>query len=394
LFVLAATLLAIVSSLALVIEILPVVSDGPFAILCRFIPCPTTEPIEPETPEAKITRLTEAVRRQPGSPYPWCDLGEALEEVGDTDKSIYCMRRAAELGDTTASVLMRVAEFHFRRDDEVAALRATSQILHLVESYDDIVFDYYADSRMPVSSILEVGLPKDARPRQAFFEHSLNWADPEEEILIWESLVADSLTSDALASGYIDYLINRGMCEQASQVWVNYLGERRGAYRQSNWLFNGDFEQRPTGAAFDWRTSPVEGSRAEWTTEARSGKSALRLVFDATANVNYRNISQIACLAPGRYVFRAWVRTAGITTDQAPYFRIHDLGRDGKTNVNTAQFQEIADWTSVEATFVVIGAPHPVVIEICRDSSLKLDNKIAGTVWIDDLELKPIAGGQ
>ena len=357
-------------------------------MLCQLLPCPTAEPIEPENPDAKIARLTEAVQREPGSPYPWCDLGEALEEAGDSEKSAYCMRQAADLGSTIASVLMRVAEFHFRHDDEAAALHATSQVLHLVESFDDSVFDYYADSKMPVSSILAMGLPPDARPRQAFFEHSLGWADPDEANLIWESLVKDSLTTDPLASGYIDYLIDKGMCDHASEVWTRYLGVKKGTYRQSNWLFNGDFERRPTGAAFDWRATSIEGARAEWTTEVHSGKSALRLAFDATTNVNFKNVSQIACLEPGRYVFRAWVRTAEITTDQAPYFRIHDLGREGSIDVRTAQLRGLGDWTPVETTFTALSAAHPVVIEICRDSSLKLDNKIGGTVWIDDVVLE------
>jgi hypothetical protein len=197
------------------------------------------------------------------------------------------MQRARDLGGAIPSVLIRVAEFHLDRREDEAALRAMSEVLQLVESYDNVVFGYYADINIPIAVILTSGLPADARPRQAFFEHALGWARPEDAGLIWESLAADSLTTDHLASAYIDYLIDDGRCDQAREIWAKHLGERRGPYLESNWLFNAGFEQTLTGAAFDWRVRNIGGVGAERIIDERDGNSMLQLTFAGTHNVAY-----------------------------------------------------------------------------------------------------------
>jgi hypothetical protein len=300
------------------------------------------------------------------------------------------MQRARDLGGAIPSVLIRVAEFHLDRREDEAALRAMSEVLQLVESYDDVVFGYYADINIPIAVILTSGLPADARPRQAFFEHALGWARPEDAGLIWESLAADSLTTDHLASAYIDYLIDDGRCDQAREIWAKHLGERRGPYLESNWLFNAGFEQTLTGAAFDWRVRNIGGVGAERIIDERDGNSMLQLTFAGTHNVAYSHLSQTACLSPGQYRFRAWVQTAEITTDQAPYFQIHDRDSRGIVDVNTPQLRNLGDWTALEAKFAVALEATPVVIEIRRDPSLKFDNKISGTLWIDDMTLERV----
>jgi hypothetical protein len=387
-FVLAATVLTVVSSLAFVVEILPLTADTWVASLCSLIPCPTAEPVEAESQEARIARLTESVRREPGSPYAWCDLGEALAETGGNEKAAHCMQRARDLGGAIPSVLIRVAEFHLDRREDEAALGAMSEVLQLVDSYDDVVFGYYAGIDTPIPLILTSGLPADARARQAFFAHALGWAYPEDARLIWGSLADDSITTDRLASAYIDYLINDGLCDEASEVWAMHLGERQGSYLETNWLFNSGFEQPPTGAAFDWRVRTIDGVETERITDQRDGNSMLQLRFAGTHNVAYSHLSQTACLSPSQYRFRAWVQTAEITTDQAPYFQIHDRDSRGIVDVNTAQLRDLGDWTSIEAKFTVTLEATPVVIEIRRDPSLKLDNKIRGTLWIDEVTLE------
>jgi hypothetical protein len=388
--VLAATLLAVVSSLAFVVEIFPLTAETGFASLCSLLPCPTTEPVDAESQEARIARLTEALRREPASPYAWCDLGEALHEAGDQQKAAHCMQRALDLGGGIPSVLMRVAEFHLDRREHENALRAMSQVLRLAGSFDDAVFGYYADIGIPIPMILKLGLPADARPRQAFFEHALGWAYPEGASLIWESLAADSLTTDRLAGACIDYLIVEGLCDQAREIWAAHLGERRGAYLESNWLFNGGFERTFTGAAFDWRIREVDGVEARSVTDGRDGNFMLRIAFAGTHNVNYSHLSQTACLSPGEYAFHARVQTAEITTDQAPYVHIHDRDSRGVVEVNTPHLRDLAEWTAIEAQFTVDLEATPVIVEVRRDPSLKFDNKISGTIWIDDATLERV----
>ena len=70
--------------------------------------------------------------------------------------------------------------------------------------------------------------------------------------------------------GTSDLLLKQRMTEDAVQVWASYLGRRRGDYPNSNLLFNGDFENAPTGGALDWRITAVRGAEAADSGEYRS----------------------------------------------------------------------------------------------------------------------------
>jgi hypothetical protein len=193
---------------------------------------------------------------------------------------------------------------------------------------------------------------------------------------------------DELSSRYIEYLITTGMYARARETWAAYLGNRKGAYTNSNELFNGGFEQEPTGALLDWQFGDIAGLRVERTPEARSGQYALKMTFEGTHNVDYSDAFQVACVPPGRYMVRAWVRSDGITTDQGPYLRIRDGDPPQQVDIQTQQWRETHDWTPIEASFSIAAAATPIVVEVRRDSSLKFDNKISGTFWLDDVSIE------
>ncbi|MBV9766020.1 MAG: hypothetical protein JOZ48_14335 [Acidobacteriaceae bacterium] len=48
------------------------------------------------------------------------------------------------------------------------------------------------------------------------------------------------------------------------------------------------------------------------------------------------------------------------------------------------------DWTGVERTFQVGPQTALVRVEIARHPTFRFDNKIAGTAWVDSIELSPV----
>ena len=89
-------------------------------------------------------------------------------------------------------------------------------------------------------------------------------------------------------------------------------------------------------------------------------------------------------------MFRASVKTDGLTTDQGPYFRIFDAENLGKLDVQTEQILEPADWVAFEKAFVVPPNTYLLEVQIVRKASWKFDSKIAGTLWIDDVSVAAI----
>jgi tetratricopeptide (TPR) repeat protein len=111
-----------------------------------------------------VETFREALRRDPASPYHWCDLGEALLEAEQVEKARYCFSRALELGPNTAPVLLRVANFHFRVDESREALQCTYRVLTLLPDFDPVIFSSYTRMGGGIGDVLNYGLPPIARP--------------------------------------------------------------------------------------------------------------------------------------------------------------------------------------------------------------------------------------
>jgi hypothetical protein len=54
------------------------------------------------------------------------------------------------------------------------------------------------------------------------------------------------------------------------------------------------------------------------------------------------------------------------------------------------QFTGSNPWSSVDHDLVVAPNTRLLRVEVIRQPSMKFDNKVEGTAWIDDLKLEPI----
>ena len=147
----------------------------------------------------------------------------------------------------------------------------------------------------------------------------------------------------------------------------------------------------PAGAIFDWHIETERGVDASLDSqEAHSGKSSLKLYFSGGQNLRYHHVTQTAYANAGRYRFLAFIKTAGITTDEGIRFHIFAEGPAPKLDVMTAPIGGTTPWTRIEKTFLVPEDSNLVKVEITRLPSLKFENQLAGEVWIDDASLSRI----
>ncbi len=342
------------------------------------------------TSTVSLRRLEAALRRDLASPYPWCDLGEALLDAQQVEKARHCMRRAVQLGPSIPNILMRAANLHFRLNEPLAALPYTTRILELTAEHDALVFGYY-QRYVPNPANVLPHLKRNRRGLHSYLRHLASRGQADAAGLAWAEIVRLRAADDRLAWEYVDFLIGRGQHRQAAQTWAGYLGNRRGDYPQSNLLFNGGFESDPTGAALDWRIGKLEGVEVRFdATPAKEGRRALRIAFPGTANLNYAHIGQSAYVRPGTLRFQAFVKTEALTTDQGVFFRVFDPNAPGRLSLETEPLRGANDWTLVESVFTVPAGTALVSVLICRKPSRKFDNKIKGVVWIDSVRLEPV----
>ena len=346
----------------------------------------------PEGLKEGLESFQEALRRNQASPDRWCDLGEGLLASAQTEKAKHCVSRAQALGGRSVHILWRAAEFYFRIKDNKAALRRMSRILSEGTAYDSEVFDDYIHSGAPLLDTLDYGIPESPRPARSYFRYLLGLGNASHAQEAWNWVVQRSLADDRLAVEYVDFLIKRREYETAIQTWTQYLGQRKGSYRESNFLYNGDFELEPGGCVFDWKVTYLDGVEAGRDPAVScSGSASLRIQFEGKENLNYSHISQMAVVKPGGYLFRAQVRTEGITTDQGVEFRITDAESPARLDIKTENLAGTAGWRKMEARFLVRRQTRMIQVQVVRRPSWKFDNKISGTAWIDAVSLVPLS---
>jgi hypothetical protein len=202
---------------------------------------------------------------------------------------------------------------------------------------------------------------------------------------------AESSVRHAVAISSIVEILQRALASRAAAAWAIYAAGRSDGYPESNRIFNGDFESDPTHCLFDWRINPTPGTTIDFDPEVRySERRSLRIRFQGTANVGEIGVGQDVFLEPGRYRFRAYIRTQDVSTNEGVAFHVVHDAAPKQLDFTTQNLKGTNDWTLVECVFDAPPAGGLARVSLTRRPSLKFDNQIKGTVWIDQVRISPV----
>lgn len=338
-----------------------------------------------------IGMFRKALQQDPQDPYRWADIGDAFLEAGDEQDARYSYNQVLSLAPHSAYFRLRTANFHFQIDEEQEALTITAQILKVTPEYDSLIFTDYITVADNSDNVLRFGIPDDRRAARAWLDSLMQAGRVDDVQRTWDWVAGHGYADDALAGRYAEFLIRQGRPDSAASAWTSYLGARAPDYGKSAYLFNGGFESEPIESPFDWKLVQTEGAEvARDCTTAWSGQCSLRIAFAGTQNLDFSAASQFAVVRQGRYRFQAFVRTEGLTTDQGIRFRISDVDAPARLDVKFGQFTGSRPWSAVESDLTIGPETRLLQIQVIRSPSLKFDNKIGGTAWIDDLSLERV----
>lgn len=364
---------------------------------CRFGICAVDSAMDEasasaeKTPDARRAQFLESLRRDPVNPLRWSDLGTEFSKSGDTVQAERCFVNALALGPEVPPVLLDAGEFYHKMRQDPRSLQLRALILAKTSFYDAFIFQSYTSNEFKLKEILQYGLPAGKRTAQAFFDYAITAPDYTANTMkLWDWLVSQGYSDDRRLKAYVTLLMNKQRYEDAAQVWSLHLGTQRNGYRQSTWIFDGDFELEGSDSPFDWDIRSVEGLRVTRDKSvAHSGAKSLRIEFEGKGNVSYADTSQIVVLPPGAYRFRAYVQTQEITTDQGIGFRFSNP--DGHA---AAIFTEVLTgtngWRKVEQRLCITPQMRRTDVRIVRRRS-NIFFRISGTAWVDSVELARIA---
>lgn len=326
-----------------------------------------------------------ALEGDPGSPYRWCDYGEALLAGGDEDGARRCLLRALELGPALAPVLMRAVNFGYRTGDAELALERGIELLDVTAAYDERIFGTWQGMEIPTSAVLRRGLP-DARSAEAYLDFLTAREQPDIG-QVWQWMLDRRYATEKAAGKYVGALMRTHKYGAAARVWAAFAGAPAG-YPDADAIFNGSFEREPSAVELDWQIARVAGAEVDRQEGGAADRQwCLRMSFDGTENLVFGHVWQKAVVRAGEYILSAKLKTDRVTTDQGIVLRVSDADAPSRLNVQTPGITGSHDWTTVEVPIAVPVNTRLLDIRVVRSASLKFDNKLAGTAWLDAVHL-------
>ncbi len=348
--------------------------------------------------EQAMKHFRIASELNPHDPRPWLELGAALELQGRTADAEACLRRADLRAPNIPVIQWAIGNFLLLHGNTDEAFRHFKVVLAGSIGYNTVLFRTAWKASGDADEILNKLIPNESPAELSYLYYLISQQRYDEARRVWDRIVETwgSLLPPQ-AAGYIDSLIRAGRHKDAQQVWGDLLrkGSVKSTYQvtEENLIVNGDFEEDPLNMGFDWRMDTVEGaySAIDGTTFHSPGHSLL-VQFSGKANVYYRHTAQYVPVRPGRtYVLQGFMRTEGITTDSGPRLEVWDAyDAHLLRQLSEGLTGSTMGWQMLSLQVTTGPKTNLVVVGVTRLPSRKLDNLIAGRIWVDDLSLRAV----
>ncbi len=350
-------------------------------------------------PEKALQHFRRAVGLSPFDAQGWLELAAALELRGNTLQAETCLRQADSLAPHIPSIQWAIGTVFLLHGNTDEAFRHFKVVLKGTREFDPILFDTAWKASGNPDKILDLLIPRDLPTEFSYLYYLISLQHFAEAKPVWNRILNSSEKfTPQRSAGYIDSLISSRQPQEAHRVWTDL--QRKGLVRNpssgshENLLSNGDFEDELLNMGFDWRVVRLEGVYTGLDqTFYQSPSHALLVRFSGKQNLDYRQVYQYVKVSPGRsYRLQAFLRSEGITTDSGPRLEV----RDAYDPAALDKFSEdlrgtTSGWTSLMLDFTTGPKTELVLVGLSRLPSHKLDNLIAGKVWLDDVSLTPVS---
>ncbi len=299
------------------------------------------------------------------------------------------MNRALELGPRLAPILFRALNLDFRQSNTASALARGAQLLALSPAYGGVIISTYERMGLLPQDIITLGLPDTPEAFASYFDEILRDRDPAAAAIVWAALTERGYVADQLCASYVDLLLSLQCDRRALDVWLGYLSDNSEGYREATYVYNGGFKRKFSGVAFDWNDFKVPGVTASRERAAPGGEEwTLRLEFAGDRNLRFSHFQQFVYLEAGKYVLSARARAENVTTDQGVYLAVREARPPRRVLGRTPQLRGTQDWHFSESKFTVSEPETLLRVVVCRDESFRIESKIGGIVWLDDVTLR------
>ena len=351
-----------------------------------------------EDPDAAraIHSYLVALSLNPASSETWLDLATVYELEGNLAAARDAFIHAKKVYPLSAEVSWRYGNFLLRQGElEPAAAEMRRAVLADPKRGAE-AFSRALRAGSDIETTLDRVLPPIGEAYLDVIRDQTTGNHTDNALKVWDRLASlhprISLTDSFPLVGA---LLAEKRIGEASRVWdqaVLFAGLADLQGPPGSVLWDGGFESNVKDGGFSWFI--LGGFRNVQvgfdTQEKHSGSRSLRLIFDAKSNDYFLGICHYVPVKPSTaYLFSAWAKTRALTTDQGVRFQLHSLDSQYTATANTSDVHGTAPWTRIVMPWTSANDVHEVQVCLVRFPSEEAENKIQGTVWVDDVALVP-----
>jgi tetratricopeptide (TPR) repeat protein len=363
--------------------------------------------LELEHPDSKVAvrALKMSLSLDPRSARTWLELASVYEDEGSLDAAREAFIRAKNAYPRSAEVAWRYGNFLLRTGEAQTAVTEIYQAVQEDPKFGLEAFSALQRLEPNIDSVLNRDLPHIPSVYLDILWGLYDYPPTDVPLKVWSLLfeLRKTIPQGQVPEGHfqqtrqtlfslVDKLIRNGPISEAGRVWgevLMFLHIPQPNDPPDSLVWDGGFETDITGGGFSWRL-PALGSMVRYDRDTKqSGKRSLRVRFDGKRNVDFHDVCQFILVSPQvEYDFSAWLRTDAITTNNGIFLRLNTPFNDA-TGAITPQVTGTIPWTRFNIQWKATSNVH--VLEVClvRLPSQKLDNRISGSVWLDDVALVP-----
>ena len=342
-----------------------------------------------------ISYFRRAMQLNPRSPYYKVDLAGALEMAGNMSEADSSFHAAQAAYPISAEVSWKYGNFLLRRNRLPEAYAEIHRAVMVDSQLIPLAVSRVWHSDPAIHILLDQVLPNSAEAYSDALAFLTDAQETAASLEVWNRMIAKGAPPDRKwAFKLIDMLVAQDRLEEAGRVWRQAIGRDTAAaprYSGNSLVYDGGFEEDISGGGFGWRQSATPGAEVDFDPEEKhSGSRSVRVIFDGTENLSYEGLFQYILVSPGtQYHFQGFLRTEQISSESGMRFEILDPKDQPHLDMLTRNETGTLPWTHEQIDFATGPRTHLILIRLARRPSERLDNKLRGTVWIDDITIVP-----
>ena len=335
--------------------------------------------------------FAKATQLEPRRATLWEELALAEDNAGDLMGAERDFLRARTLFPRSPAVNLALGAFYLRQGRSGEALAALRIAIEEDTEIRPEVFRLVASAGLPAGEVLDKMTPADHDILLAYLDSLAGEGALNDAALVWNHLHAISPVQPAEAFQYLNALIRLQRSSQLRAVWADIApaAAETSDRGSGNLIYNGGFESPILEGGLDWRVLAVSGAYVDLDASvARGGTHSLRIEFDPPGNLTYQHVLQFVPVEPNtKYEFTAYLRAKGILSDSGPRFELLDEADRQRLDVLTDDVRETMPWKEVRSAFRTGPETHLLTVLVVRRASQSFDDRLGGTVWVDDVSL-------